>query len=117
MCRVENRKITEEIFAYGASVVESDLLTEDGRPAMNVNLVTVITNCSKLTICGELCESLRYADSSRQTCITCSTVTLAMNCRNIVKIVQVRIFWVLIDIIVRQVLHNKQRQSKHACMK
>ena len=82
MCRAENGKITEEIFVYGASVVESDLSTEDGRPAMNVNLVTVITNCSKLTICGELCESLRYTDSSRQTCITCSSNELSKHSEN-----------------------------------
>ena len=114
MHKTENGRVVEKVFAYGASVVESDLSTEDGRPAVNVNLITVITNCSKLTICGELCKSLRYTNSSRQTCITCSTETLAMNCRNIVKIVQVRIFWVLIDLIVGQVLHNKQRQSKQA---
>ena len=117
MHKTENGRVVEKVFAYGASVVESDLSTEDGRPAMNVNLVTVITNCSKLTICGELCESLRYTDSSRQTCITCSAVTLAMNCLNIVKIVQVRVFWVLIDLIVGQVLDNKQHQSKQVCMK
>ena len=85
-------RIGEKKNSYGASVVEPDLSTEDGRPAMYVNLIIVITNGSKLTICGDLCESLGYTDSSRQTCITCITVALVMNCREVGKIVQVMIF-------------------------